>query len=181
MWCVLDVGLPDRSGLDVLADIRRSSDVPVILLTAAREEVDHVRGPGAGSRRLPRQTIRQHGFAVPRQGGAARSQPLRGSDGLAELAAGGLRLHEPSRQIVGSSCRVQLTPIEFRLLYYLMRNAGHVVSRATLIRRVWGTENGATDHDLSVFVARVRAKIATAGEKTAIRAEHGLGYRLDTA
>jgi DNA-binding response OmpR family regulator len=178
---VLDIGLPDRSGLDVLTEIRRSSDVPVILLTAAREEMDHVRGLELGAddylgKPFGNMALLSHVKAVLR-----RAQPLRGPGCQAELAAGGLRLHELSREIVGSSCRVRLTPIEFRLLYFLMRNAGHVVSRSSLIRRVWGTENGATDHDLSVFVARVRAKIAHAGEKATIIAEHGLGYRLISA
>jgi DNA-binding response OmpR family regulator len=172
---VLDIRLPDRSGLDVLTEIRRSSDVPVILLTAARDEMDHVRGLELGAddylgKPFGSMALLSHVKAVLR-----RTQPFRDR---ADLAVGGLQLHEPSREIIGSSRRVRLTPIEFRLLYYLMHNAGHVVNRSTLIRRVWGIENGATDHDLSVFVGRLRAKIADAGEQATILTEHGMGYRL---
>jgi DNA-binding response OmpR family regulator len=89
-----------------------------------------------------------------------------------------LCLDEPRREVIGPGGRLRLTPIEYRLLHCLMRNAGHVVSRSALIRRVWGIEEGATQHDLSVFVACLRAKLTLEGDPQAIVTEPGLGYRV---
>jgi len=178
---VLDVGLPDRSGFDVLVDVRRVSDVPVILLTAAHAEMDHVRGLELGAdeylvRPFSHMPLLAHIKAVLR-----RAQPLADSDGFAPLTVGGLRLDEPRREVVGTVRRVRLTATEFKLLYYLMGNAGRVVTRSTLIRRVWGDAESVTDHDLTVLVARVRTKIAATGDAPDILTERGIGYRLTPA
>jgi DNA-binding response OmpR family regulator len=175
---ILDVGLPDRSGFDVLADIRRVSDVPVVLLTAAKDETDQVRGLELGgddylNKPFGSMALLAHIAAVLR-----RAHSLAEPSRRAELVVRRLRLDEPRREVIGPGGRIRLTPIEFRLLYYLMHNAGHVVSRSALIRRVWGNEEGATHHDLSVFIARLRAKLALAGEPQAIVTEPGLGYRV---
>jgi two-component system KDP operon response regulator KdpE len=178
---VLDVSLPDRSGFDVLADIRRTSDVPVVVLTAAKDETDQVRGLELGadaylSKPFGNMALLAHINAVLR-----RAQPLAERSTQAEYAGGRLRVDEARREIIGADGRVRLTPIEFRLLFYLLRNAGHVVSRATLIRRVWGDEEAATPHDLNVFIARLRAKLVQAGGGHAIMTERGLGYRVVTS
>jgi DNA-binding response OmpR family regulator len=177
---VLDLGLPDRSGFDVLVDIRRVSDVPVILLTAARGEMDHVRGLELGAddylvKPFGHMPLLAHIKAVLR-----RAQPLADSDEPVPLSVGRLRLDKQQREVVGSVARIRLTPIEFKLLYYLMRNAGRVVSRSMLIRRVWGDADSVTDHDLTVFVSRLKSKLAAAGDAPPILAEHGIGYRIAT-
>jgi DNA-binding response OmpR family regulator len=178
---VLDVGLPDRNGFDVLVDIRRVSNVPVILLTAARDEMDHVRGLELGAddyliKPIGHLPLLAHIRAVLR-----RAQPLADSDGLADVTIGPLRIDVCRRELVGEAASVRLTPIEFKLLSHLARNSGHVVSRSALRRRVWGDADNTTDHELSVFVGRVRSKIARAGGPAAIITEHGLGYRFAPA
>jgi two-component system KDP operon response regulator KdpE len=178
---ILDVGLPDRSGFDVLADIRRSSDVPVVLLTAAKEETDHVRGLELGAddylnKPFGNMALLAHVKAVLR-----RAQPLSERSSQAEYANGRVRVDELRRELIGPHGRVRLTAIEFRLLFYLMRNADHVVSRAALIRRVWGDEEAATPHDLNVFIARLRVKLAQAGGGQAIVTERGIGYSVVTS
>jgi DNA-binding response OmpR family regulator len=176
---VLDVGLPDRSGLDLLADLRRTSDVPVIMLTAARDEMDQVRGLDLGAddyltKPFGAMALLAHIQAVIRRGRADKSRRT-------DASVGRFTLDGPGREAVGSAGRVRLTPTEFKLLYFLMSNAGHVVGRSTLIRRVWGHPDGATEHDLRVFVGRVRAKIAQAGDPPTILTEHGIGYRIAAA
>jgi DNA-binding response OmpR family regulator len=175
---ILDVGLRDGSGLDVLARIRESSDVPVILLTGASGEMDRVRGLELGADDYLVKPFGSMGLIAHIKAVLRRAKPLSDANGSGELAVGRLRLHEQRREVVTSGRRIQLTPTEFRLLYHLMRNAGHVVSRYALIRRVWGGDDAATDHDLTVFVARLRAKITPIGEPPAIVAERGVGYRI---
>jgi DNA-binding response OmpR family regulator len=175
---VLDVGLPDRSGFDVLVDIRRTSDVPVVLLTAAKDEVDHVRGLELGAddyltKPFSGMTLLAHVKAVLK-----RARLLSELQGGASISAGQLRLDESYRDLIGPDGRVQLTPIEFRLISYLMLNAGHIVYQSALIRRVWGNEDAATPHDLRMYVARLRAKLTAAGAPRAIVTERGIGYRV---
>jgi DNA-binding response OmpR family regulator len=173
---VLDVALPDRSGFDVLADIRRASDVPVVVLTAAKDETDQVRGLELGADDYLNKPFGSMAFLAHIAAVLRRAQSLSEPSRRAELVVRGLRLDEPRRELTGPGGRVRLTRIEFRLLYCLMRNAGHVVSRSALIRRVWGGDEGATQHDLSVFIARLRAKLALAGDAQAIVTEPGFGY-----
>jgi DNA-binding response OmpR family regulator len=175
---VLDLGLPDRTGFDVLIDIRRTSDVPVVLLTAAKEEVDHVRGLSLGAddyltKPFSGMTLLAHINAVLK-----RARPFGDFFGQASLAAGRLRLDASFRDLIGPAGRVRLTPVEFRLASHLMQNAGHVVYQSALIRRVWGDEEAATPHDLRMFVARLRAKLAAAGAPRAIVTERGIGYMI---
>ena len=175
---VLDVGLPDRSGFDVLTDIRRKSDVPVILLTAAKNETDHIRGLELGAddylnKPFGSMVLLAHINAVLR-----RTQTLVEHSTRAEYADGTLRVDELRRELIVADRRVRLTPIEFRLLFYLMRNRGHVVSRSALIRRVWGQEDAATTHDLNVSIARLRLKLAQLGGGQSIVTERGIGYRV---
>jgi DNA-binding response OmpR family regulator len=175
---VLDVRLPDRNGFDVLADIRRTSDVPVIMLTAARDEMDHVRGLDLGADDYLTKPVGAMALLAHIQAVIRRAQPLADPSRFTDVTLGRFRLDGQGRQAVGSAGRVRLTPTEFRLLYYLMRNAGHVVCRSTLIRRVWGDADGATEHDLRVFIGRVRGKIAHVGDPPTILTEHGIGYRI---
>lgn len=172
---VLDVMLPDRSGFDVLREIRRSSEVPVLLLTAARDEMDHVRGLRLGAddyltKPVGAMALLAHVDAILR-----RSRPLADS---ADRVVGELRLHRQRRQVVVGGRTVALTPIEYRLLDQFMSNPDQLLTRSMLIRRVWGTEEGATDHDLRVFIARLRAKIQPPGSPRYIETERDVGYRL---
>jgi DNA-binding response OmpR family regulator len=172
---VLDVRLPDCSGFDVLSEIRRSSDVPVLLLTAARDEMDHVRGLRLGgdaylTKPIGALALLAHVDAILR-----RWRPTTRS---VDLVVGGLRLRSERREVVAGERIISLTPIEYRLLQQLMSNAGHVLTRSVLIRRVWKADEGATNHDLRVFIARLRAKIQPPGCPRYIETERDVGYRL---
>ena len=94
------------------------------------------------------------------------------------LSSGQIRLDESHRDLIGPAGTAQLTPIEFRLIYFLMVNAGHVVYTSALIRRVWGDADAATPHDVRVFIAKLRVKLAQVGAPRAIVTERGVGYRL---
>jgi DNA-binding response OmpR family regulator len=172
---ILDVRLPDRSGFDVLRQIRRASDVPVVMLTAARDEMDQVRGLGLGADNYLTKPVGPTALLAHVEAILRRCRPPADPT---ELVVSGLRIQSQRHQVLVGDTPVELTPIEHRLLYYLMRNAGQVLTRSALIRRVWGTEDGATDHDLRVFIARLRAKIEPPGSPTYIATEREVGYRF---
>jgi DNA-binding response OmpR family regulator len=169
---ILDVRLPDRTGLEVLSRIRESSDVPVILLTALADELDHVHGLELGAddyliKPFGATALLAHIQAV-----------LRRARGMHEPGSGKVRLDAQRRELLVAGQRVRLSSVEFRLLAYLLRQSGHAVGRSELIRWVWGDEDAASDHDLSVFIARLRARLASAEEAPLIITERGIGYRV---
>jgi DNA-binding response OmpR family regulator len=182
---VLDVNLPRLDGFAVCRRIREQSDTPILLLTVRSEEDDIVHGLGLGADDYitkpfsPRQLVAR-AQAVLRRAGHAPAPATR--------RAGDLML-DPSRREMrtGQGEAVALTPLETRLLDYLMLNAGHVLAAEAIIDHVWGAEGGDRDM-LRQLVRRLRAKMAqgagpaAAGSDPAptacIETVPGLGYGL---
>ncbi len=182
---VLDVNLPKLDGFAVCQRIRQQAETPILLLTVRDDEDDIVHGLKLGADDYitkpfsPRQLV-------------ARSQAILRRAGRTPVAAirqvGDLRL-DPSRREVraGQGESVSLTPLESRLLEYLMINAGHVLTAEAIIDHVWGAEGGDRDM-LRQLVRRLRAKIASAcgADSSASDPAHpgyietvpGLGYGL---
>ena len=158
---VLDVNMPRLDGFAVCRRIRAQADTPIILLTVRGEEDDIVHGLGLGADDYitkpfsPRQLVaRAH--AVLRRAGKATSPAV---SQIADLT------HDPSRRelSIGECEAVSLTPLESRLLDYLMLNAGHILTAEAIIYHVWGAEGGDRDM-LRQLVHRLRLKIAQASE-----------------
>jgi two-component system KDP operon response regulator KdpE len=175
---VLDVGLPDTSGFDVLREIRRVSDVPVIMLTAAGDEIDHVKGLDLGAddylvKPFSRLALLAHIKAVLRR--AELPPPVAA---LPDFEAGDLAIKFQSQQVIVRGAQVRLTPFEYKLLYHLVRNAGRLMPHRALMERIWGPAYEPTEHQLRVLVNRVRAKIESPTNVAMIQTERGLGYRF---
>ena len=182
---VLDLMLPGLDGLDVCRALRRESDVPIIMLTARVEEADKLVGIELGADDYitkpfsPRQLIAR-AQAVLRRAGKIAAPAIR--------QIGPLRLDPDRRELQLSQGEpILLTPLENRLLDYLMLNAGHVLTAESIIQHVWGAEGGDRDM-LRQLVHRLRSKInqatsiegAAVGETGLPRIETipGLGYGL---
>jgi len=182
---VLDVNMPRLDGFAVCRRIRAQADTPIILLTVRGEEDDIVHGLGLGADDYitkpfsPRQLVaRVH--AVLRRAGIATPPAV---SQVADLT------HDPSRRELSFGGReaVSVTPLESRLLDYLMLNAGHILTAEAIINHVWGAEGGDRDM-LRQLVHRLRLKIAQACDAGAeesgvasyvqIETVSGLGYGL---
>lgn len=176
---VLDVTMPNKNGFEVLAEIRRISDVPVIMLTARSEEIDQVRGLEAGAddyvvKPFSHLALLARVKAVLRR--AELPPPVRA---LPDFIAGDLAINFQNHQVTRKGEPVKLTPVEYKLLYHLVRNAGRLMPHQALLDRVWGAEYGATPDYLKVFISRLRAKVETGGDGPRfIENERGLGYRF---
>src|SRR6266545_8008955 len=145
------------------------------VLTARAEEVDQVRGLGLGAddyvlKPFGHLALLARVKAVLRR--AELSPPL---EALPDFAAGDLAVRFQDHRVTVGGAEVKLTPVEYRLLYHLVRNAGRVLPHRLLLDRVWGDAYGATPDYLKVFVSRLRAKIERPGGPRHIQTERGLG------
>jgi two-component system KDP operon response regulator KdpE len=173
---LLDIMMPEMSGFDVLKELRRFSDVPVIMLTAKGNEIDKVMGLNLGAddyitKPFGHLELLARVRAVLRRG---RGIPLTHK---APFTGGGVRVDFETRQVSVDGEIVSLTGTEYRLLYHLVRNAGQVMTHETLLARVWGREYTDEIDYLKVYISRLRNKIEKDPRNPdRILTEYGIGY-----
>lgn len=175
---LLDIMLPDMSGMDLLRDLRAAGEtVPVILLTARQGVGDRVAGLDAGADDyLPKPFHASELLARIR---AVTRRPSTYRAGNA-IEACGMRLDGTERTVActGSSEALELTEREAQLLEALMRRAGSAVARSALMARVWGPTVCVDENRLEVLVHVLRDKLEACGAPARIETVRGVGYRL---
>ncbi len=178
---VLDVMLPDLDGFEILRRMgceRQTASIPVLFLTARGELDDRLRGLAAGG-----DDYMSKPFSVEEM--LLRiSAVLRRTDGGEELApgltVGDLTLDEESHEVRRGETTISLTPTEYRLLHYLMVNAGHVVSKTQIRDWVWGYDFDGKVNMVEVYISYLRKKVDAVGPPM-IRTVRGVGYSLRAA
>ena len=177
---LLDLGLPDLDGVEVIRRIRRDAVTPIIVLSARGEERDKVAGLEAGaddylSKPFSIGELEARIHAVLRRLG-----PDVGPDG--NLRLGPIELDPVRRSVTVARDPVHFSPREYELLKVLLSNQGRLVTRERLLRAVWGHEHAGAREYLHVYVGRLRHKLAHAGIGPAIEqmiaTEPGIGYRV---
>ena len=169
---VLDIGLPGMDGFDVCREIRRRSRVPVLMLTARDEEPDRVAGLEIGADDYVTKPF------SPREVSARIKAILRRSEQTVEnvtLELDSIVLDRDAREVTVDGTGLELTAKEFDLLGCLMQNPGIVLSRDTLLDRVWGMDFPGGTRTVDVHVAQLRRKL---GRPELIRTVRGAGYKL---
>lgn len=174
---ILDLGLPDLDGVEVLRQLRAQSDVPVIVLSARQQADDKVEALEEGaddyvSKPFSMDELMARVRVALRRGtpDADAPKPFDTQELVLDFAA-----HTATREGV----EVHLTPTEWRLLTALARHPGRVVTHEDLLRAVWGPSYGGEHHYLRVFASQIRRKIeANPGKPRHLINEPGLGYRL---
>jgi len=176
---LLDVGLPDLDGFEVLRQIRAFSDVPVIMLTARDDALDKVKGLELGADDYVTKPF-NHLELLARVRAVLRRHEMPGPTSRApSFRSGDLEVDFARQQARLGGTRLDLTPTEYKLLYHLVRNAGHILPHATLLAKVWGREYVDEVDYLRVYVRRLRDKLGDEpGAPRYIRTERGLGYRF---
>jgi two-component system KDP operon response regulator KdpE len=175
---LLDVNMPRMNGFEVLKAIRQVSDVPVIMLSARGEDVDQVRGLELGADDYVAKPFSHLALMARIKSALRRAElppPVRA---LPDFEAGDLAIHFQNHEVTVAGEAVQLTPVEYRLLYHLVRNAGHLLPHQALVDRVWGGDYAAGPEYLKVFVSRLRAKLRRPGGPEYIETHRGQGYRF---
>ena len=178
---LLDLGLPDRDGVEIIARIRREATTPIIILSARGDERDRIDGLEAGA-----DDYLAKPFSVDELNARIRAV-LRRAGGAAAATDGRIRLGpvemDPLRRAVTvDGNEVRFTRREYELLKVLLSNQGRVVTRERILRAVWGLAYASESQYVHVYVGRVRRKLADAcGAAIADRlfeTETGIGYRV---
>jgi DNA-binding response OmpR family regulator len=178
-FVVLDVSMPRQNGFEVLREIRRVSDVPVIMLTARGEEMDQVRGLELGADDYVVKPFGHLALLARMKAVLRRAELPQPAQALPDFVAGDLAVNFQNHDVTVGGESVKLTPVEYKLLYHLVRNAGRLMPHAALLDRVWGADYGATTDHLKVYVSRLRAKLEPdPNGPHYISTERGLGYRF---
>ncbi|MHB8631997.1 MAG: response regulator [Candidatus Limnocylindria bacterium] len=175
---VLDLGLPDMDGLDVIRDIREHSNMPIVVLSAREAEQQKVSALDLGADDyLTKPFGIDELLARVRVALRHAARPAAGSGAV--FRAGDLSVDLEHRRVHLGDAEVRLTPTEYSLLTALVRNADRVMTDAMLLQQVWGPEYGEEDHYLHVYVARLRRKIERDPQNPRrLLTEPGVGYRL---
>ena len=174
---ILDVMLPGMDGIELLANLRRDSDVYVIMLTARTEEVDKIVGLSVGADDYltkpfsPRELIARIKAALRRLQGATSS-----AEGALVLTFAHLRIDLSERRVWLGQQLIELTAIEFDLLVTLAQNQSMVLSREQLLEKVWGYEYFGDTRVVDVHIGHIRQKL---GDDRLIQTIRGVGYRFE--
>jgi two-component system, OmpR family, KDP operon response regulator KdpE len=173
---VLDLVLPDGSGVDVCREVRRWSQLPIVVLSAVGDEREKVRALDAGAddyitKPFGTEELLARLRAVLRRVGDERDEPV--------VTVGELSIDLADRRVTRNGEQVHLTPIEFDILRELARHSGKLVTQRQLLQTVWGPGYDLETHYLRVHVAHIRAKIEPDPAHPAyLITEPGVGYRL---
>jgi two-component system KDP operon response regulator KdpE len=174
---LLDLGLPDGDGLEVLRAIREQSDIPIIVLSARGAERDKVRALDLGADDYLTKPFGLDELYARIRVALRHKTRLPGSEPV--FRTGGLELDVERRRVTVDDEEIHLTPTEYTLLVALAKNADRVVTDAMLLREVWGPQYGDEDHYLHVYVARLRKKLERDPQRPRyLKTEPGVGYRL---
>ena len=174
---VLDRMLPEVDGLTVVRTLRASNnDVPVLILSALGEVDQRVNGLRAGGDDY---LTKPFAFSELEARIEALSRRGSGSAGATSLSLGDLEMDLIGRKVRRAGQDIELQPREFRLLEYLLRHAGQVVTRTMLLEHVWDYHFDPQTNVIDVHVSRLRAKIDKGFDKPLLHTVRGAGYRLD--
>jgi DNA-binding response OmpR family regulator len=172
---LLDLGLPDGEGLDLVRTLRRRQDtMPILILTARGGLDDRVIGLDAGA-----DDYLVKPFQIPELAARCRALLRRPGASLGtELAVGNVILHSAERSVAVAGLAVEATPREVDLLECLLRRAGHVVAKPALEGALYSMDAEVTPNALEACISRLRKRLTAAGADVQIRTVHGVGYAL---
>jgi DNA-binding response OmpR family regulator len=173
---ILDLMLPQISGLEVLRRLRSDSEVPVLILTARGEDVERILGLEIGADDYLPKPFNPRELIARIRAILRRGSRLVGSS--ERLAAGDMRIDLATGEAWAGDRALRLTGVEFSLLETLVREAGRVVTREQLTEKVLGRKLGAFDHVIDVHISNLRKKIGDSPGGERIKAIRGVGYRF---
>ena len=175
---VLDLGLPDGDGIDFIADLRKWSTVPVIVLSARVAEGDKISALDAGADDYLTKPFGV-GELLARVRATLRRQRQPAADSAGLVHFGDVSVDLQNRRVSKGGQSVHLTPTEYRLLSVLVSNAGRVMTNPQLLRAVWGPSQSENGHYLRIYMGHLRHKLEDdPAQPRYLLTETAVGYRL---
>ena len=176
---LLDLMLPEVVGLDVCRELRQTSKVPIIMITARGEEVDRVVGLELGADDYICKPFSVRELLARVKAVLRRTQPAAAGTSTVLTGPGGLRLDVERRDVAVGNISIDLTRLEFDLLHMLLLNTGRVLTRERLLEQVWGYDYAGDTRAVDSAVKRLRARLRSVDPQAdAIEAVRGLGYKF---
>ena len=181
---ILDLGLPDGDGIDLIRDIRSWSGVPIVVLSARSDEADKIAALDAGAddyltKPFGVGELLARVRANVRRPRAASPDGAAGGGAEAVFHFGEVEVDRVARLVRRKGTEVHLTPIEYRLLLVLVTHAGRVLTHRQLLREVWGPSHADQSHYLRIYMGHLRQKLeADPAQPKHLLTETAVGYRL---
>ena len=173
---LLDVSLPGESGLQICARLRRSSQIPVIFVTAASTSMDELNGILQGGDDYITKPYEPPVLLA--RIGAVLKRTMQADDAPQRLCAHGVTLDLASAVLTYEGRQAELTKNEWKILSFLFRNQGRIVTRTELIDYLWDNQVYIDDNTLSVNMTRIRSRLAELGVTGLILTKRGMGYLI---
>ena len=181
---VLDLGLPDGDGLDLIRDVRGWSTVPIIVLSARSDELDKIAALDAGADDYLTKPFGVGELLARVRANLRRPRPVSGEGAAGDAVDpvfrfGDVQVDRQARVVRRAGAEVHLTPIEYRLLTVLIANTGRVLTHRQLLREVWGPAHSDQSHYLRIYMGHLRQKLeADPAQPRHLLTEIAVGYRL---
>jgi two-component system KDP operon response regulator KdpE len=176
---ILDLGLPDGDGLDVIKNVRGWSPLPIIVLSARGQEQDKVLALDAGADDYLTKPFGIEELLARVRVALRHAARAGGDEGAAVFQVGNLCVDQAARRVTVHEREVHLTPTEYKLLTLLVRHAGKVMTHRQLLKEVWGPVSSHETQYLRVFMAALRQKLEDQpAQPRYLLTELGVGYRL---
>ena len=177
---LLDLMIPEVDGLDVCRELRKSSNVPVIMITALGEEIDRVVGLEIGADDYVTKPFSVRELMARIKAVLRRTENKTEKPSTLISGAGGLHMDVERRIVTVAHSAIELTRLEFDLLHRLLINPGRVLTRERLLEQAWGYDYVGDTRAVDSAVKRLRAKLrAVSSEADCIESVRGLGYRIN--
>jgi len=176
--CVLDIMMPGKSGIEVCKEIRKTSHLPIIMLTAKGEEVDRIIGLELGADDYIVKPFSPREVVARIKAVLRRTQEQQESDNSA-LVFNGLTIDLKSYTVTLRGEPVVCTPKEIEILHMLASNPGQVFTREQLLNRVWGYDFAGETRTVDTHIKRIRAKLDSEGLGWSIKTIYGVGYKFE--
>lgn len=176
---VMDINLPGKNGFDLCKDFRRyDTTTPVIILTAFGELEDKVQGFDCGADDYLTKPFYMRELIL-RVNSLIKRSKKSGSTPSEILVADDITLNNAQKKVIRQGKEISLTPREYQILHRLMERNGEIVSKADLIKEIWGSSFDANTNTIEVYVNFLRNKLDKPFEKNTIKTKVGFGYYLD--
>ena len=179
---LLDLMIPEVDGLDVCRELRKTSAVPIIMITARGEEIDRVVGLELGADDYVTKpfSVRELMARIKAVLRRAHSETSENTPSTLLHGPGGLRMDVDARTVLVGNIALNLTRLEFDLLQHLLSNAGRALTRERLLEQAWGYDFAGDTRAVDSAVKRLRAKLrAVSPDADGIEAVRGIGYRFN--